>query len=216
MVTLIDTYTHFEIHVTIPDECANDLCPRIFPIVHKAIFKGVHKATLNLGYYNSSPSSALLCPCDRADAHVATADCVIGYWTCTLNRMKTGKLSPLQLLWLDDQSAPSSCNPVDKHLTDHHLSALVSALNNHAFKWKEIGTHLGFLSGELANIAGKPLLLNDAPQSWLQAMLSEWLQWAPGDSRGSQSYSTIEMLKSALDKSGLAATACNLSSHLQS
>ena len=215
IVTLIDTYTHFEVHVNIPDECASNLCPKIFPIVRKAIFRGVHNATLNLGYYNSSPSPALLCPCDRGGAHIATANREIGYWTCTLNRMKIGELTPLQLLWVDDQSARIS-NTEDKCLTDCHLSALVSALNRHASKWREIATHLGFEPGELMNIMDKPFLSSHAPQSWLQAMLSEWLQWAPGDSRGSQSYSTIKMLKSALDKSGLAATASNLSSHLDS
>ena len=215
IVTLIDVYTHFEVYVDVPVEVASDLCPKIFPLVRKAIFKGIHKATLCLGYYDSSPSPALLCPCGSGDVHIATANQEIGYWTCTLNRRNVGKLMPLQLLWLDDQTAINSTTN-KKHLTDCHLSSLVGALKCHASKWKEIGTHLGFQQGELLNIAGKPSLFNDAPQSWLQAMLSEWLQWAPGDSRGSQSYSTLQMLKSALNKSGLGATASNLSSHLHS
>ena len=63
VVTLIDTYTHFEVHVDLPVECLDNLCPKIFPVVRKAIFKGLSKATLNLSYSNSSPSPALLCPC---------------------------------------------------------------------------------------------------------------------------------------------------------
>ena len=204
IVTLIDAYAHFEVHVDVPVEFASDLCPKIFPLVRKAIFKGIHKATLNLDYYDSSPIPALLCRCGRGDVHIATADLEIGYWTCTLNRRSVGELTPFQLLWLDDQN--------EVQLTEDHLSALVSALIPHAPKWREIGTHLGFLPGESENIAENPLLLNGAPQSWLQAMLSEWLQWAPGDSRGS---STLEMLKSALNRSGLAETASNLSFYFQ-
>ena len=70
MVTLIDTYTHFEIHVHVPDKCADNVCPKVFPIVREAIFKGVYKAALNLGYYNSSPSPALLCPCAVSYTHL--------------------------------------------------------------------------------------------------------------------------------------------------
>ena len=213
IVTLIDTYTHFEVHVDVSVECADDLCLCIFPDVRNAIFKGLNKAALSLGYYNSSPSSALVCPCGKGEAHIATANLKLKYWKCSIDRRNGGKLTPLQLLWLDDQSAINSTTN-KKRLTDCHLSSLVGVLKCHASKWKEIGTHLGFQQGELLNIAGKPSLFNDAPQSWLQAMLSEWLQWAPGDSRGSQSYSTLQTLKSALNDSGLGATASNLSSHL--
>ena len=104
IVTLIDTYTHFEVHVDLPVECLDDLCPKIYPVVRKAIFKGLSKVTLNLGYYYSSPSPALLCPCGVGEAHVATASPEIGYWTCSLNMRKCGKLTPRQLLWID--SAP--------------------------------------------------------------------------------------------------------------
>ena len=61
-VTLIDTYTHFEVHGDVPEE---------FPLLRKAIEKGLRKAALNLGYFNSSPNPALLCPCGRGEAHVA-------------------------------------------------------------------------------------------------------------------------------------------------
>ena len=40
IVTLIDTYTHFEVHVDVSVECADDLCLCIFPDVRNAIFKG--------------------------------------------------------------------------------------------------------------------------------------------------------------------------------
>ena len=145
MVTLIDTYTHFEVHVNIPDECANILCPKVFPIVRKAIFKGVHKAALNLGYYNSSPSPALLCPCDRGDVHIATTGQVHA-----LNRMKFGKLTPLQLLWLDN--TPPGGTDIQRLTESTHLSLLMTKLNDYAWKWRVIGSNLGFREGELNNI----------------------------------------------------------------
>ena len=97
-------------------------------------------------------------------------------------------------------------------LTERHLSDLVIALKSHAHKWMEIGPHLGFQQGDLLNIAAKPLLSTDAPQSWLQAMLSEWLKRAPGDSRGSPS---LNSLKFALNECNLGATASNLAAQLR-
>ena len=211
MVTLIDTYTHFEIHINVPI----NICPEIIPMVCQTIFKGLGKVALNLNYDGSSPSPALVCPCGRGDAHVATANTELGYWTCTQNVTWYGKLTPLQFLWLDNGS-----NASDKKLTfgalseSHHLSKLLCQLNPHASKWREIGTHLGFRQGELDNIEHKPLLLNEGPKAWLREMLREWLEWAPGDSRGSSSFASIECLKCALDNSGLGKTALEVESCL--
>ena len=141
-MTLIDTYTHFEVHVDLPVECLDDLCPKIFPVVRKAIFKGLSKATLNLGYYNSSPSPALLCPCGVGEAHVATANPEIGYWTCTLNKRKCGKLTPRQLLWVDNTPTVTADSD-HKHLTESDLPGLLSKLDGHAHRWRAVSyTHL--------------------------------------------------------------------------
>ena len=213
-VTLIDTYTHFEVHVDIPIKHAHDLCPKIFPKIRKAIFRGVNKATLNLGYDNSTPRLALLCPCCKEEAHVAAVNREIGYWTCSVNKKECGELTQYQLLWLEDHSATSSIiSP--KRLTDYQLSTIYSVLKTNSSIWMEIGMHLGFKYGELCKIAARPLLHASAPESCLLAMLSEWLQWAPGDNRGSTSFASSEMLKSALNKSGLGATAHDLSYQLQ-
>ena len=88
------------------------------------------------------------------------------------------------------------------------MSSLLHPLSEHAAKWREIGTYLGFRPGELATICGHSLLLS--PTDWLQEMLSQWLQWAPGDSRGSKSFATLEDLKTALYQAGLGATAHDL------
>ena len=41
-------------------------------------------------------------------------------------------------------------------------------------------------------------------------MLEEWLQWAPGDHRGSKNFATFEALQLALSESGLGAAASKL------
>ena len=72
--------------------------------------------------------------------------------------------------------------------------------------WKDIGRYLGFIDDELKIIETKPLLLADAPSSWFNEMISEWLQWAPSDARNSTKTATLEGLRDALDKAGLQGT----------
>ena len=58
---------------------------------------------------------------------------------------------------------------------------------------------MGFLEGELKNIESDVKLMTQSPpKSWLREMLSQWLQWAPGDNRGSSGFATKESLRSAL------------------
>ena len=97
-----------------------------------------------------------------------------------------------------------------QRLTEEDLQSLLQQLTKNAGRWRDIGTHLGFKSGELDNIQARPYLMSDAPNSWLGAMLSQWLQWAPGDGRGSTSFATLEGLKDAVRLAGLAATAEDL------
>ena len=99
-------------------------------------------------------------------------------------------------------------------LTARDLPALFQQLTHHASRWREIGLYLGFLPGELSNIASRPTLIQGAPVSFLGALLEELIQWAPRDSRGSTKFATIESLKRALSKAGLGAAAHDLSSEL--
>lgn len=95
-------------------------------------------------------------------------------------------------------------------LTDKHLPVLIRQLRKHAAKWREIGTHLEFLPGELDNIESKQNLSTGAPVSLLGEMLQEWLQWAPCDDRGSVSFAKLRDLKNALCAAGLGASAHDL------
>ena len=77
-------------------------------------------------------------------------------------------------------------------------------------KWREIGTHLGFTQAELGKIQNMPALVMGAPDSWLNEMVTEWLQWKPGDQRESTEYPTLDRLKLAVDKAGLGRAAGEL------
>ena len=206
-ITLIDTYTHFELHIDIDEEFVDDLYPKIIPQIRQSIFKGLHKASINLHYYNSTPKPALVCRCGEGDAHIATGNLELKFWTCALSRpkRKCGKLTSHQLLWLDSISID-----VTKRLTESDMAALYGRLNHHAHQWRDIAIHLGFQQTELDNIQARAPLWQGSPQSWLRAMLSEWLEWAPNDSRGSSSFATLQALKDALSRSGLGATAFTL------
>ena len=73
-------------------------------------------------------------------------------------------------------------------------------LRPYAYLWKDIGLGLGFLAAELNCIEANHR--NDINSS-LYAMLDNWLQWAPGDDRGSRDYATVRSLSTAVDKAGL-------------
>ena len=90
---------------------------------------------------------------------------------------------------------------------DSDLRIIYDKLVDCAFKWKDVGTYLGFTHGELQNIQSKPMLLMESPRSWLAEMLSEWLQWCPGDGRR---FATREGLHAALLKANLSAVADKL------
>ena len=94
-VTLIDTFTHFEIHMHTAEKVRSKMCS----FVSQAIFAGLKKATVVLGYNNSIPSKALLCPCDGSDPHVATFG--DGVWTCSRDCSVFGDLTPRQSQWCD-------------------------------------------------------------------------------------------------------------------
>ena len=95
-VTLIDTFFHVEIHV---DDTAEKVCSKLCSFVSQAVFAGLKKAMIVLGYNNSIPSKALLCPCGAKDPHVATFG--DGLWICSRDNKVFGDLIPRHLLWCD-------------------------------------------------------------------------------------------------------------------
>ena len=119
---------------------------------------------------------------------------------CTLSYRFPGQVDSPQ------RTAPQSSS----RLTSSHHGTLLQQLSKHASEWKLIGAALSFTPQELTCIESRPLLLATSPHSWLSEMLTQWLQWAPGDRRGSKDFATLEGLKDALFKANLGATAYDL------
>lgn len=87
---------------------------------------------------------------------------------------------------------------------------MTEKLMPYSYRWRRIGQSLGFTADELNNIEAKPNLFANAPSSYLSAMLSDWGQWVPEDSRGSADYATLESLRMAVDRAGVGRTAQSL------
>ena len=82
-----------------------------------------------------------------------------------------------------------------------HHSILFNQLKKHSADWRNIGRCLGFLPSHLDVIEAKPLLLKTAPNSWLEALLVQWLR--SGEAK-------LEKLRDALWEAGLGQTASDL------
>lgn len=109
----------------------------------------------------------------------------------------------------------SSCTihtPAASHtkLYGHHLSIIYEQLYPHSARWQDIGIRLQFTLPELNAIQAAPAHHSTAPSSYMSDMLCKWLQWAPGDARGSTYYATLKSLKTAMDKAGLGVDAQEL------
>ena len=91
-----------------------------------------------------------------------------------------------------------------------HFHIIFEQLCPHSARWWDIGIGLRFIPSELRAVQASLTNLSGAPSSYMCAMLSNWLQWAPYDARGSTGYATLESLKRAVDKAGLGADAQRL------
>lgn len=73
---------------------------------------------------------------------------------------------------------------------------------------------MGFSDNELEQIQKTPLLFLDGNRGYLRKMLSNWLQWGPGDGRRSSDFANSVDLCKALLKINLAPIAYKLDSLL--
>ena len=69
--------------------------------------------------------------------------------------------------------------------------------------WRDLGYQLGFTADELEKIDQKH-------RKHLYYLLHGWVQWYPGDSRGSTKFPTYSGLQSALVRSGLGGAICHM------
>ena len=93
-VSLIDQFTHFEIHVdTVPKKLA-----QMWQLVHDTVFAGMKEAKKTLGYVNNTPVPAIVCPAHPTTPHPATVD-NDGTWTCSVTPQKFGVVSEDTIPW---------------------------------------------------------------------------------------------------------------------
>ena len=183
--------------------------------VRKAVEAGIKRVTLDIDFIDSEVEHSLtfLCPCDTClgqyPAELKNYDGKPHCLRCTKTRA-CHELPKGYEKWFNVKSQTQSAKITEYYFTQDDLSVILLILEKHAPQWREIGAGLKFTEYELDNIENMPLLLSSAPKSWLRTMLSKWLQWVPGDNRGSTSFATLEALKGALSEAGLAATANDL------
>ena len=93
-VSLIDHFTHFEIHVhTHPKKAA-----RLWKLAHDAVFAGLNKAGKTLGYIINAPVPAIVCPAHPATPHPATVEDDV--WTCAKLSLEFGDVVEGAIPWL--------------------------------------------------------------------------------------------------------------------
>ena len=93
-VSLIDQFTHFEIHVhTHPKKTA-----QMWKLAHDTVFAGMKEAKKTLGYVNNTPVPAIVCPAHPATPHPATIDGDL-VWTCSKGSGEFGGVPEGSLPW---------------------------------------------------------------------------------------------------------------------
>jgi len=98
-VTLIDSFTHFEVHLASLAPLSHDLCSKI----RRDIFDGLEKAADTLSYTNLHPKEAVCCSGGGKDCGLTPhpAEVVDGYrwWRCLTDKEFGGELTEGQTLW---------------------------------------------------------------------------------------------------------------------
>ena len=100
---------------------------------------------------------------------------------------------------------------VDVKLSDSHIPTLLCKLKKCSTDWRTIGTHLGFKSGELDSIWARSIQNLEGVEGSFRIILEWWMEWIPGDHRGSVQAATLEALRDAVCRAGYGQTAYSLS-----
>ena len=95
-LTLIDAFSHFEVHVNTRQDVPVHLCPSIW----QTLVEGIQKAAETLKYDLVS-KQAFLCQHDNIRPHLALlAEEPLNYWTCELNPDISDRLKEQHKVWL--------------------------------------------------------------------------------------------------------------------
>jgi len=118
---LIDSFSHFEVHVNAPQNVCNKLCPSIW----QTLYKGLQKAKETLRYHNlEEPKRAFLCPHGNdhqtGQPHLASPADDLNSWSCDLYpEAKHGDLSDKHLVWFPEWRGNNNIIGFTAHLHLH-------------------------------------------------------------------------------------------------
>ena len=99
-LTLIDAFSHFEVHLNAP----YDVCARLCLSIQQTIFIGILKAAWTLGYHQLHPKLAFLCKHGDTRPHLALPADALDYWKCELQPDTVyGRLMDEHMVWRPDK-----------------------------------------------------------------------------------------------------------------
>ncbi len=105
-VTLIDSFTSFEVHVHIRPELCEEFCSELCPLVRDALLDGLEKARQTLHYSNWEAKLAFFCPCNKGAPHRADLATKQGSWICSDDPLQCGRLEDKHRLWVSSGPPP--------------------------------------------------------------------------------------------------------------
>ena len=85
-------------------------------------------------------------------------------------------------------------------MSRHYFESICEHLHPCATKWKQIARFLDFTDSEISQIALDPQ--NLVANSFLDAVIGDWLKREPGDARGNKTCATLEKLITAVNAAG--------------
>ena len=95
-LTLIDAFSHFEVHVN----SQHDICIHLCPSIWQTLAKGILKAAETLKYLRLVPKQAFLCKHENTRPHLALPADAFDYWKCELHPDISGPLKEEHKVWL--------------------------------------------------------------------------------------------------------------------
>ena len=210
-ITLRILPTHLEITCAPTSPSTQRTCcteEQVCKEVRRSIDKGIKAITFAINYVDAQHSFTFYCTLDSCSKCPHPAKALehkgkFGSLKCELKNQPVPLPKKYENWQLD--------SPSMGRLNKHHVLFLIYQLSICAAKWRQIGSYLGFHQEELNIIVARPSLQSGAPQSWLFTMLSEWMEWAPGDSRESKNYANLDDLKTAVSRAGFGVIASELS-----
>ena len=97
-LTLIDAFSHFEVHVN----TRRDVCVHSCPLIWQTLAEGIQKAAKTLKYH-LDPKQAFLCKHENTQPHLALPADAFDYWKCELHPDTSGPLKEEHKLWLSEK-----------------------------------------------------------------------------------------------------------------